>query len=199
MIKKIPLFPLKTIVLPEEILPLHIFENRYKSMISKCLDSDDMFGIIYRNDNQFSRIGCEVNIKKLLKEYEDGKYDILVKGQKRFEIINFFKEDDLWYGEIKKIDEKYDFMNKKIFSKILDKYLQILLYYNINHDIQEEMKKSKSFDFTKNVVIPITLKQEFLELKDELERMNFIEKILDSIINNSDEVQNLNFKEKTLN
>ena len=72
------------------------------------------------------------------------------------------------------IDEKYDYMDKKIFSQILDKYLQVLLSYNVNHNIQNEINKTKSFDFTKDVVIPTALKQEFLELEDEFQRMIFI-------------------------
>ena len=61
------------------------------------------------------------------------------------------------------------------------------------------MTKTKSFDFTKDVVIPTPLKQEFLELEDEPQRMTFIEQFLDSIISNSDQVKTLNFKDKILN
>ena len=132
-------------------------------------------------------------------KYDNGRYDILIKGDKRFKVIDFVKKDELWYGNIKFINEKYEFMDKGIFSKILDKYLQILLSFNINYNLQDEMKKSKSFDFTKDVVIPIELKQEFLELKNEMDRMFFIENFLDSIIKNSDQVKNLNFKNKDLN
>ena len=133
MIKMLPLFPLKITILPEEILPLHIFEDRYKRMISECISSKGSFGMLYRDNGQISNIGCIVKIQKIINKYEDGKYDILVKGEERFKVLNLSKENDLWYGEIKILDEKYNFMNQEIFSKILDKYLKVLLSYNINH------------------------------------------------------------------
>ena len=195
----IPLFPIKIAILPEEILPLHIFEDRYKKMISESISSNQPFGIIYKDKGQISNIGCAVCINKIINKYEDGKYDILVKGQYRFKITKSFKKENLWHAQIKTIDERYDYMDQKIFAQILDKYLQVLLSYNINHNIQNEMTKTKSFDFTKDVVIPTPLKQEFLELEDEPQRMIFIEQFLDSIISNSDQVKTLNFKDKILN
>ena len=62
----IPLFPLKLAVLPKEVLPLHIFEERYKKMITECINSNSLFGIIYREKGEFSKIGCAVKIYKTL-------------------------------------------------------------------------------------------------------------------------------------
>jgi len=195
----LPLFPINISILPQEILPLHIFENRYKKMISESISSKQPFGIVYKDNGQISNIGCTVCVHQIINQYKDGKYDILVKGQYRFKIIESFKKENLWYGQIKMIDEKYDYMDKKIFSQILDKYLQVLLSYNVNHNIQNEINKTKSFDFTKDVVIPTALKQEFLELEDEFQRMVFIDQFLDSVINNSNQIKKLNFKDKILN
>jgi len=78
----IPLFPLKISILPQEVLPLHIFEDRYKKMVSNCIENKHLFGMIYRDKGQFSNIGCSVKIHKTLNSYDDGKYDILVQGQK---------------------------------------------------------------------------------------------------------------------
>ena len=196
----IPIFPLNISVLPQEFLPLHIFEDRYKRMISKCIEDNTKFGIVYQCNDKLANIGCLVSINSILKEYEDGKYDIVVKGSKRFEITNLNKEYELWYGDIDILNEHYDLMNKQYFSKILDKYLQFLLSLNIEgFNIQNEMDKKNSFDFTKNVIIPNEIKQEFLELQDEEERMFFIDSFLDSAIKGSKNNQKIAFKGKTLN
>ena len=42
----LPLFPLEVVLFPNEILPLHIFEDRYKQMIGECLDSASEFGVV---------------------------------------------------------------------------------------------------------------------------------------------------------
>tara|TARA_B100002051_G_C16710199_1_gene626173 strand:- start:490 stop:1083 length:594 start_codon:yes stop_codon:yes gene_type:complete len=195
----LPLFPLKLAVLPKEILPLHIFEDRYKKMVSNSINTDSLFGIIYREKGQFSKIGCAVKVYKTLNKYDDGKYDILVRGQYRFKIINYMKKNDSWYADIEEIDEHYDLVDPKIFNYILDKYLKVLLSNNANQNIQDELDKSISFDFTKNLVIPTQIKQEFLELEDEFSRMKYIENFLDNILNSDSSNLNLSVKDKELN
>ena len=195
----LPLFPLKLAVLPKEILPLHIFEDRYKKMVSNSINTDSLFGIIYREKGQFSKIGCAVKVYKTLNKYDDGKYDILVRGQYRFKIINYMKKNDSWYADIEEIDEHYDLVDPKIFNYILDKYLKVLLSNNANQNIQDELDKSISFDFTKNLIIPTQIKQEFLELEDEFSRMKYIENFLDNILNSDTRNLNLSVKDKELN
>ena len=195
----LPLFPLKLAVLPKEILPLHIFEERYKKMITECINANSLFGMIYREKGEFSKIGCAVKVFKTLNKYDDGKYDILIEGCYRFKIINYMKKKDLWFADIKEIDEHYDLMDPKIFNYILDKYLKVLLSNNANQNIQDELNKSNSFDFTKNLVIPTQIKQEFLELEDEFSRMKYIENFLDNILNSNSSNLNLSVKDKELN
>ena len=195
----LPLFPLKLAVLPKEILPLHIFEERYKKMITESINTNSLFGMIYREKGEFSKIGCAVKVYKILNKYDDGKYDILIEGCYRFKIINYMKKNDLWFADIKEIDEHYDLMDPKIFNYILDKYLKVLLSNNANQNIQDELNKSNSFDFTKNLVIPTQIKQEFLELEDEFSRMKYIENFLDNILNSNSSNLNLSVKDKELN
>ena len=174
------------VVFPKENISLHIFEDRYKKMISNCISSKSEFGIILKNNNIISNIGCTVKVDKLLKTYSTGELDVTLNGIERFKILDKFKQDDLLFANISKIDEAYDLVDKNSFSMILDKYLKLLLSFNIKHDIHNEMNKNVSFDFTKSVIIPSLIKQEFLELSNESERIDFIDIFLDSVINNSD-------------
>jgi len=181
----IPLFPLNMVVFPKENISLHIFEDRYKKMISNCISTKSEFGIILKKNNRIADVGCTVIVDKLLKTYSSGELDITLFGMERFKVLDKFKKDDLLYANISKIDEAYDLVDKNSFSIILDKYLKLLLSFNIKHDIRNEMNKNISFDFTKSVIIPSLIKQEFLELSNESERIDFIDLFLDSVINNS--------------
>ena len=87
---KIPLFPLGVVLLPETLLPLHIFEERYKEMIGECLAENKEFGIVYFSGDKINRIGCSAQIVKLLKRYDNGEMDIITVGTNRF----FIKELD---------------------------------------------------------------------------------------------------------
>ena len=89
----LPLFPLEIVLLPEEPLPLHIFEQRYKEMIGECLEAkaascgQDEFGIVLARENEMRTVGCSARIVNVTRKYEDGRLDILTVGKRRFEIL----------------------------------------------------------------------------------------------------------------
>lgn len=80
----IPLFPLGLVLLPHMDLPLHIFEERYKTMINECLENRQVFGIVFFDGADIQTIGCTAEIQSVVKQYDDGRMDILTRGDKRF-------------------------------------------------------------------------------------------------------------------
>jgi len=83
---KIALFPLDLVLFPGAPLQLHIFEERYKEMISGCLRDDSEFGIVRALREGLATIGCTASIVSVLHRYPDGRLDILCRGERRFEI-----------------------------------------------------------------------------------------------------------------
>ena len=88
----IPIFPLGLVLLPEMSLPLHIFEDRYKQMTRSCIVQDRVFGIVYFSGKQFETQGCTARIVKILKRYDDGRLDIITRGENRFSIRELLDE-----------------------------------------------------------------------------------------------------------
>jgi len=82
----IPLFPLGLVLLPHMELPLHIFEERYKTMINTCLEDGQAFGIVFFDGTVIQKIGCTAGIQSVVRHYDDGRMDILTRGEKRFVI-----------------------------------------------------------------------------------------------------------------
>ena len=64
----LPLFPLNLVLLPYELLPLHIFEPRYKKMVRDHIEKDKPFGIILNEDNVVCTKGCRVKVQKVYKK-----------------------------------------------------------------------------------------------------------------------------------
>jgi len=89
----LPLFPLDLVLLPQEQLPLHIFEERYKQMIGECLQvqargvGQQEFGMVLAEAEEMHSIGCTARIAEVTHRYDDGRMDILIVGQRRFEIL----------------------------------------------------------------------------------------------------------------
>ncbi len=90
---ELPLFPLNSVLCPGIALPLHIFEERYRAMVSHCLQTTSPFGVVLIREGRevgsgvisFSGIGTIAEIRDAGRD-DDGRYDLLVVGTRRFEI-----------------------------------------------------------------------------------------------------------------
>jgi len=98
---------LGVIVLPDMSLRLHIFEERYKLMISECIEKDTPFGIVLFDGQYLHTVGCMARVVEVTKRYEDDRMDIMTRGEQRFIIqkvitekpymeayVNFFEDVD---------------------------------------------------------------------------------------------------------
>ena len=90
----IPLFPLHTVLCPGIVVPLHIFEERYRAMTQRCLDTGQPFGVVLiRNGREvggpgklsLAAVGAFAEIRQAGR-YPDGRYDLLAAGTGRFAI-----------------------------------------------------------------------------------------------------------------
>ena len=179
---KIPLFPLNLVLLPNEEVSLHIFESKYKKMISECLENNNSFGVVLKTRTKQYSIGCTAKIVEVLESYDDGEYDIVIKGDKRFSVKKFKHENNLLFGNINFLNDDIKYNDKTILEDVKDKYLNILLNHKIVRDIDIEISKTISYDFTKKIILPTKLKQIFLEIPSETERLYFLEDLFNKVI-----------------
>src|SRR5258705_11877909 len=82
-----PLFPLGMVALPYEAVPLHIFEPRYRTMVTECLETGSEFGIVWVADDGVRTIGCACEATEALERHEDGRMDILSRGTRPFRLV----------------------------------------------------------------------------------------------------------------
>lgn len=101
----LPLFPLQVVLLPGAELPLHIFEDRYKEMIGEVIRDRLEFGVILANDKGIVNTGCTAMIDKVLREYPDGRMDIIARGRRRFEIVRLNDERAFLRGSVEFFDD----------------------------------------------------------------------------------------------
>ena len=97
---KIPVFPLEVVLFPEAALPLHIFEDRYREMVSVCLAENIAFGVVCAQREGLAVVGCTAEILRVLEKYSDGRMDILCLGSKRFEIENLDNSRSFLQAEV---------------------------------------------------------------------------------------------------
>jgi len=122
MINFIPIFPLGIVVYPGENLNLHIFEPRYKQLVTECFAEKKMFGIPAVINNHLNEMGTLVEINEISRTYDNGEMDIRTTGIKVFRVLEIIKQvpDKLYSGAIVNYPENTenagakDMMNKVI-------------------------------------------------------------------------------------
>jgi hypothetical protein len=134
---QIPMFPLTIFPLPGEMVPLHIFEPRYKQLLEDAEIRDISFGIYFNHASNTSKMGSLVKLESVIKRYPGGESDIIVKCIDLFELTTLFRtyreklypgaDVDLWNVNL-----------KASVSKILhDEFIVYLGLLKINRHGQE--------------------------------------------------------------
>lgn len=104
---QLPLIPLNVVLFPGNILPLHIFESRYKYMVSSCIEQESYFGVVLIKKGKEAGetsvpylVGTAVKIIET--DYQDdGRINLITLGQHRFEILNLVYDRPYLVGEIR--------------------------------------------------------------------------------------------------
>lgn len=103
---ELPLFPLKAVLFPGQVLPLHIFEDRYRKMIRYCLAEDKPFGVLLIKHGEETGDGAEPylvgTVARILESTHlpDGTMNIITVGTERFRVRNFIRDGDYLRGEV---------------------------------------------------------------------------------------------------
>ena len=121
-VRELPLFPLPEVVLfPQEVLPLHIFESKYRIMLQSVLETDSMFGVIKwdTNTKSMANVGCCAQILKH-QTSEDGRSNIITLGQQRFQVLEIIRSTPFFSAMVSWIsDDNVDNLQKLDYQKDL--------------------------------------------------------------------------------
>src|SRR5437588_4782078 len=121
-----PLFPLGIVALPSELVPLHIFEERYKTMIDQCLREEREFGIVWLSDDGLREIGCAMHIEKVLERMEDGRINLLARGTRPFRVLE--RQGHLAYpaGVIEFVEDRPDAPDPALLKAAHEAYAELV-------------------------------------------------------------------------
>ncbi|MBI3404666.1 MAG: LON peptidase substrate-binding domain-containing protein [Acidobacteria bacterium] len=174
-ITRIPLFPLEVVLLPEAVLPLHIFEPRYREMVRICMNESQEFGVVRQQDESVVSIGCTAEITQVLKRYDDGRLDILCVGRKPFRISSLVEEKVYQEADVEFLDDKVS-GSLAGQTTLLKKYGEIhsLLFAQEPPEMDLENVDSVAYAIAAELPFDLDTKQVLLETRSEAERRQFL-------------------------
>jgi Lon protease-like protein len=171
---RISLFPLNVVLFPGELLPLHIFEPRYRRMVRECLHEKAPFGMLLALPNSVAHVGCSAEILEVTKSYEDGRMDILTVGRLPYRVMDLFTNDPLLQGTVDYLEDKDSLIDLQNREKLIELYevCYTLLFSGMPADLAKPSQESLSFAIASMLPLDLLWKQQILELRSEAERQD---------------------------
>ena len=204
----IPLFPLPLVVFPGQILPLHIFEDRYKQMIGDCgVEVDDTiaepsrpFGISFTHDQAstelsslteqpIEEVGCSVVVARVARRYPDGRLDIITRAQRRYDTLDVFEDRPYLTASVNFFDDGDITVDAALSLAARERFAQLMELAG-EADPEENAKGGGiqdtpdhgSFAMAANAGLDPPKKQQVLQMRSENERLQFLTEHLDDLL-----------------
>jgi len=173
-IERFPLFPLGLVLLPGELVPLHIFEERYKQMIGECLAEEREFGILWMADDELKDVGCAARITRVLERFDDGRMNILAEGTTPFRMER--RIGDLAYpaGDVVLLDDE-PATDDKALERARTTYADLVEEVTDSRPEPETLSEMGAYGMAATVDINPAAKQALLELRSEPARLEQLE------------------------
>lgn len=181
----IPIFPLEIVVFPGEILPLHIFEPRYKELISECRQTGKNFGIPSVIDGRLKELGTKMELVEIVKEYEGGEIDIRVRGLEVFRLLELVKNipDRLYGGSIVTYPQNQSgHGSPELMKVILLGLMEMYELLNITPPFRKNPVELVSYDIAHHAGLSLAEEYELLELMTELQRQEYLRRHLQKLL-----------------
>jgi Lon protease-like protein len=178
-VERFPLFPLGIVLLPSEVVPLHIFEERYKLMIGECIETGGEFGIVWLSDEGLREVGCTARVSQVLEELEDGRMNVLVAGGRPFRLLR--RIDDMPYpaGDVEMLDDAdADSESSEEEAELLElasaaheRYADLVEQATDERPSADDLEDLDAYGMAGTIEFEPGPKQRLLELRSERERL----------------------------
>ena len=171
----LPLFPLSVVLLPATPLPLHIFEERYKKMMSEVISASTEFGVVLAKDDGIVNIGCTATVDRVLQRYPDGRLDLLAVGQRRFRIVSVNEEQSYLRAEVEYFnDEEVGDVPDELRLEAIAGYEKLREVETPNVIIEPSLDAPQLSFQLAQFVGDLDKRQTVLSIRSEVERLRFL-------------------------
>jgi Lon protease-like protein len=172
-----PLFPLGIVALPGELIPLHIFEERYKKMMNECLRDEKEFGIVWLSDDGLRETGCACAIERVLERMEDGRMNLLTRGTSPFRVVE--RQAHLAYpaGVVEFLKDRDETIDPELRSKAHEAYAELVRRATDSDPDAGELDEMDAYGMAATVDFGPDAKQGLLDLRSENARLRLVTRL----------------------
>jgi Lon protease-like protein len=172
------LFPLGIVLLPGELVPLHIFEPRYRELIGECLDEGGEFGLLFADERGVRELGTRARVVEVVERFDDGRLNIVVAGGQRFRVIARTTGRSFNTGEVEAVEDEEGEAVPEEKDRVRRLYRRVAEIAGSEADELED--EQLSFGVAARIDFGPEMKQRLLELRSEPARLRLLERLLET-------------------
>lgn len=184
-----PLFPLGIVLLPHEAVPLHVFEPRYRTMISECLEYDAEFGLVWLGEGGVRDVGCCARVEQVLEQFDDGRMNVLVRGTDPFQLVRRIDDREYPAGDVELLEDRPDPPGEGDAAGARNRYADLVERVTDERPGTDDLAALDAYGMVAHVELPLDVKQELLELRSERERLKRVEELFAEAIERIDRAE----------
>ena len=177
VVNEFPLFPLGLVALPTEAVPLHIFEERYRTMLGQCIESESEFGIVWMSDDGLRDIGCACEVEQMLDEMDDGRFNVMTRGTRPFRVLE--RQGHLAYpaGVVEFLDDSDEDVDDEALKRARAVYADLVKRATDREPEPSELDDLDAYAMAATVDFGLDAKQGLLELRSENARLRLVTRL----------------------
>lgn len=180
----VPIFPLSIVVYPGENLNLHIFEPKYKQLISECFFQKRPFGMPVVINNKLNELGTLVDIVEISKTYQSGEMDIKTRGQRVFRVLEIIHEvpEKLYSGAIVSYLANNEQGKKELMGRVIAAIKELHKLLKVTKPFLKNEEQLSSYDVAHHAGLTLLEEYEFLSLTNEMQRQEYLKRHLAKVL-----------------
>ena len=189
MSAELPLFPLGIVALPSELVPLHIFEERYRTMIGECVERGTEFGIVWVDDDGVKTTGCACVVAQVLERLPDGRMNIVCRGTRPFRLIEQVDDRPYPAGTVEWLEDKPEEPDDETVAAARDAYNDLVEQATDEPAEPARLAEMGAYDMAATVDFGLDAKQGLLDLRSENARLRLVTRLFRAAIKRLDFIE----------
>jgi Lon protease-like protein len=177
VVRDFALFPLDLVALPHEYVPLHIFEERYKTMIGECLTDESEFGIVWAGEDGVRPIGCAMEVTEVLERLDDGRMNILTRGTRPFRVVEESHDRPYPSGTVEFLEDKPEPTDVATTEAAHEAYSDLVQQATDKILDDEDLRAMTAYRMAATVDFGLDAKQGLLDLRSENARLRLVTRL----------------------
>ena len=163
--------------LPHELVPLHIFEERYKTMIGEAIEQASEFGIVWLSDEGLKQVGCACVVERVLEEMEDGRLNVVCRGTRPFRLVERVEHRPYPAGTVAWLEDKDEEPDPGAAEKAHAAYMDLVEQATDDPADATKVAGMDAYAMAATVDFGLDAKQGLLDLRSENARLRLVARL----------------------